>query len=61
MRERAPAVCGECGRAGAFVAVVPELEADSEASSPRAAWLRAGVESGTFRSYDDVVWADDAA
>jgi hypothetical protein len=44
MRERAPAVCGECGRAGAFVAVVPELEADSDASSPRAAWLRAGGE-----------------
>ena len=57
-RERQPVVCRECGRASeAFVRVSPELDADSE---PHAAWIRAGVESGTFLSGANAAWAESA-
>lgn len=62
MRERPPAVCRECGRAGAtFVELSRQLDPDADFGSRRDAWLRAGVESGTFRLGADRTWADSAA
>ena len=46
-RARAPAVCGECGTAGVIFVPVEAgdpIDADPEADSLRAAWLRAGLE-----------------
>jgi hypothetical protein len=55
VRDRPPAVCHECGTAGAaFVEVSPELNGDEEPGSLRELWLRAGAEGHAFHSYADI-------